>query len=237
MAIDNKAIAEQYYAGHATVLAWPCSPMKFLKDVYVPMEEQPEIVQQMFGYYPDKAKELLAEAGYPNGFKTEIACAGWDTDILSIVKDMWSKIGVDLTLDVKEYGALVNLGISRAHKDMYYRAIPTTLPKDVDCLMPGQWLNFGNVNDQYIKDNKNRMDNLLILKEDEANAIGREFVKYILEKCYIIPLPEPEAFVFWQPWLKNYHGEISVGIADAYTWAKYIWIDQDLLETMTGTTR
>ena len=102
--------------------------------------------------------------------------------------------------------------------------------------MPAQWLNWGMVDDQYIKETKYKMDNLMILHEDQRSAMGRMFIKYILEKCYIIPLPEQERFAFWQPWLKNYHGEYSVGLADLHNWAKYVWIDQDMLKKM-GKTR
>lgn len=128
-------------------------------------------------------------------------------------------------------------GSSRGHKDIYYRGIPCTLPKDLDLLRPGNWLNFGNVNDQRIFEDVMKMDNLIILQEAEANRIGRELISYILEQSYVIALPVPDAFNFWQPWVRNYHGEISLGLADLFTWAKYVWIDQDVLKTKTGSTR
>ena len=52
-------------------------------------------------YDPAKAKELLAAAGYPNGFKTTIIC---DTqranrDIMVAVQDYLLKVGIDAKLD------------------------------------------------------------------------------------------------------------------------------------------
>ena len=51
-----------------------------------------------------EARRLLAEAGYPNGFKTKILArkgAGWE-DQAVFVKDQWAKVGIDATLDVQE---------------------------------------------------------------------------------------------------------------------------------------
>ena len=37
---------------------------------------------------------------------------------------------------------------------------------------------------------------------------------------------------YWWPWVKNYHGELSVGIINEYAENMYIWIDQDLKKSM-----
>jgi len=50
-----------------------------------------------------KAKALLAEAGYPNGFKTRIIIgAGTSTDVPQAVQSYLSKIGIAASLDVME---------------------------------------------------------------------------------------------------------------------------------------
>jgi len=59
------------------------------------------------GYDVDKAKELLAEAGYPDGFETELMVAAGNANYEQeavIIKEQWSKIGVTVNILTLEYG-------------------------------------------------------------------------------------------------------------------------------------
>lgn len=84
---------------------------------------------KVFGYNPDaksydmdiaKAKELLKEAGYPNGFKIKI----WTNDnpvrrdIATIAQDQLRAAGIDATIELLEWGAYLD-GTSRGEHDMF----------------------------------------------------------------------------------------------------------------------
>jgi peptide/nickel transport system substrate-binding protein len=63
---------------------------------------------QRYEYNPGKAKQLLREAGYPDGFKTSVIAPGtaYHPAILTIVQAMWKQIGVDLQLELLDSPAL-----------------------------------------------------------------------------------------------------------------------------------
>jgi len=57
-----------------------------------------------------------------------------------------------------------------------------------------------------------------------------------IDLCWEIPIPTPAWFLFWTPWLKGYAGEVSVGPDPVENSGvlRYVWVDQDLKEEITG---
>lgn len=62
-ALDRATMAKQLMQGNSRPLDAPCFPTQFGCD---------QAAAVRYGYDPAKAKQLLAEAGYPNGFDTEL---------------------------------------------------------------------------------------------------------------------------------------------------------------------
>jgi peptide/nickel transport system substrate-binding protein len=58
-------------------------------------------------YDPAKAKKLLAEAGYPNGFETTILTWGEAKDTAEAVAGMWRKVGVRAGVDTATFGTFI----------------------------------------------------------------------------------------------------------------------------------
>jgi peptide/nickel transport system substrate-binding protein len=56
-------------------------------------------------YDPDKAKKLLADAGYANGFTSKIIVSptGTDKDVAAAVQSYLGKVGINVTLEFPEY--------------------------------------------------------------------------------------------------------------------------------------
>ena len=73
-----------------------------------PYEEWPQDLKDEYAYNPTAAKKLLADAGYPNGFKTNIvADAAGDMDLLQIVKSYFADIGIDMDIRPMETAAWI----------------------------------------------------------------------------------------------------------------------------------
>ena len=231
LGLNNQEIIDEYYGGNAVLVNHPLVPMPEFEGMYTPLEELPGTVQELYGYDPEKAKQLLAEAGYPDGFTTEIICSAGFVDLLSIVKYDWEQIGVTLNLEVKEGAVYNSMGYRRNHKEMY-------IGYGIDST-PSSWVNFGPDN----TGNRSMIDDPRVNEAiedwlryssdwDKLCQIARDIYPYILEQAWTVPMPAAYSYTAWWPWLKDYHGEDAVGYYNWSNYSQYLWLDQDLKKEM-----
>jgi peptide/nickel transport system substrate-binding protein len=187
----------------------------------------------MYGYYPDEAKRLLAEAGYPDGFKTSVVCTSASVDLLSIVKDNWAKVGVDLTFDVKETAAYRSLSVKKEY-DLLMGSAQSSNPEMMSRDRVGNVDNYSMIADPLLEEAYAAVTANFFEPAKKAE-IYREIGPHMLEQAYYLVLPGGVSYTFWWPWVKNYSGEQYIGTwAKMFNFPQYIWIDQDLKEEMTG---
>lgn len=96
MAIDRKSLVKNLIRGDAEVIHTPCFPTQFGCDAAAAVKWE---------FNPEKAKQLLAEAGYPNGFEIEFYTfrpADWAEAIMGDL----AKVGVRAKLTKMPYFAL-----------------------------------------------------------------------------------------------------------------------------------
>ena len=65
------------------------------------VDEWDEELLSEYDYDPERAIELLEEAGYPDGFEIDVAIdSSMDTDLWQLCVEYWSEIGVTVNLDM-----------------------------------------------------------------------------------------------------------------------------------------
>ncbi|MBU0463657.1 MAG: ABC transporter substrate-binding protein [Proteobacteria bacterium] len=107
-AVDKQSLIKHVLMGSGEELATPLVPVALGYDPTI----------QPYSYDPAKAKQLLAEAGYPNGFDTEFATGSgrylMDKQISEAIVGMLSKVGIRAKLNVYEWGKYEQ--VRKAHK-------------------------------------------------------------------------------------------------------------------------
>jgi len=206
-----------------------------MTDVYTPLDQLPADVQEAYQYNTTKAKQLLTEAGFPNGFSQEMVVANnypIMTDMVALVKSYWDAIGVKTTIVAGDSNSVMPTLWVCSYKNVAANyAWGNTSPWSVNTAAyrgkikyTSKW-NYSNVNDDFLD---NWTDKLLANTDPVSRTQGlKDQGVYDLQQLYALQLPCPENFTFFQPYLMNYHGEIGL-------WGERVWIDQKLKQQITG---
>ncbi len=237
MATNFDAIVKDLMGGKAQKQSWPITPMPDFRDAYLPLDLAPASVQELYVYNPTKAKKLLSDAGYPNGFKARIIvyATAFNTDYVSVVKGMWEKVGVELIIEPVEFGVYNTRWAQRNYDELFYAGMASsgTYRRCTNYVGTGAGWNLSYVNDPKNLEARDKMCELFNAGNDAAcDKYNREFMAYLLEQAWVIPTPVQELSTFWWPWIKGYNGELSPGIINEWQETMYIWVDTDLKKKM-----
>jgi ABC-type transport system substrate-binding protein len=114
LAIDRKAIIDNIMEGEAK---WPMPFATFGYSLDMDADRWQQWAEKAFRYDPDRARALLAEAGYPNGFEltfanTALPGTPFMIDVGLAVADFWTKVGVKVKVEHYEWGSFRPLSTS-----------------------------------------------------------------------------------------------------------------------------
>ncbi|MBN2077267.1 MAG: ABC transporter substrate-binding protein [Dehalococcoidales bacterium] len=228
MSIDLETIAATYYGGYveAKVMGFTGTP-----GFQTPYDEWSQELKDGYTYNPEGAKALLAEAGYPNGFSTNVVAQTTDDlDLLQVVKSYFSKINVEMEIKVMDPAAFSSFTLAGKHEQMAYNwNVGLMWPPAYTGLeyYSKHFRNFSHPNDatydglfeqQIGATNKEERQQLLIQMNDR-----------VLEQYWSVRILPRVQINVYQPWLKGYSGELSA--TQMYYAARY-WVNKSEKEAL-----
>lgn len=233
LAVNQQEILDDYLKGKGVLLGYPFTPSSGFENFYVPLEEMPEEVRMLFDYDPDRARELLAEAGYPDGFKTVIECNSANADEVSLIKSYLDQVGIDMEIQTMEAGAFFGLWAGRGHKEMIYApAVGLWAPFEQLCTKTGMYSNVAYIDDPYYDEVGKVIGADMVKNPEKYFRTMREAAVYELASAWGIWFPARYTFNMWWPWVQNYYGVTWAGWANTNDLYKYMWVDEAMKKDM-----
>lgn len=229
LAIDIKTIVDSYYGG--TVDNTPCGVVNPLyKDYAYTYEEWPQELKDEYAYNPEKAKKLLADAGFPDGFNTSIVCSQTqDLQLLQILQSMFRDIGVEVETSLMDMAAYTQFIMNFRHEAMIGPEPNAYGGTGMPWTALRKYTTFFR-NPTTVKDPV--MDDMFMAiqsSSDPAKMVQqlKEAQRYALEHHWgLMVAPQTVTYHIYQPYLKGYSGELVAGMGSVMGYYARSWLDK-----------
>ncbi|MFD1414300.1 ABC transporter substrate-binding protein [Oceanobacillus jeddahense] len=110
-AVDVDLLIDSVLGGHANRVATILPEQNFGHDPSIQPYESDK----------DKAKELLAEAGYEDGISIELEASNLDSDIVQVLASQLSEVGVDVTINLMDAQTFISNIQAEKAAPMYFQ--------------------------------------------------------------------------------------------------------------------
>lgn len=160
----------------------------------------------------DKAKDFLAQAGYPEGFETTISYSpgyhGAEKTIVTAIQDMLKDIGITLHIEEVDVAYLHEVTMETGEYDMFFNSWAPDFPDPDNALFP--IVASKDAGGLYATNYKNeRLDELLIegratSDPEERQEIYSEVQQIIKDELPHVPLLAYYRIVAYRSYVKNW---------------------------------
>lgn len=220
LAVDRQNAVDSIYG--KGVVSSPVNPS--MTQWTLPLEEREELQP----YDPEKAKELLAEAGYPDGFATKIMTTDAYSEQLVrlaqwVAEDLRA-IGINAEIEMTEYATYYSQRWPNLDYDIGIGY--QTLFQEADGWLTSQFKTGATKNWYGISDPE--LDKMLdeqraMLDEEKRVEMVHDIQRYILQEV-VNPIPLVTQYQWWprQPYVRNWNPHVSYGFINM----KDVWLDK-----------
>ncbi|MFI5461594.1 MAG: ABC transporter substrate-binding protein [Isosphaerales bacterium] len=197
-AIDQQRIIDIVYQGHGKKQRAVPAPYS---GWVVPFDKLP------LGDGPnlDKAKKLLAEAGYPNGFSIKCKTVyRYVQKEATVAVEMFKAIGVQMEIVDVEYGAFLKARNTADFELIGFSLAPFGDIEDYTTALyrtgaSRNFANWGNADLDKLFDQGRREGDVT-----KRKAIFAKIQAVLAENCWVIDLPRYTSVDAWHPYVKDY---------------------------------
>lgn len=178
-ALDRETILETYYNGLGQVSTQTFNPASA---AWV------EALNEEYPYDPEMAKELLADAGYADGFTMPVGYSeGFMTPLVPIVAQYLSEVGI--TVEPVGINGFANGGLETlTSQPSFMLSFSTNIPAWTDVLNKltptSLWNHFGYTDDTVTR----LLEEIPLTQGDEQAALYQELNTHLVEDAWFAPI-------------------------------------------------
>jgi len=232
-AIDISLISKTYYGGNST--PWPTSLTQNqmgLSGWGLAYPDWPQALKDEYAYDPTAARKLLSDAGYPNGFTTDVVLTSdSDQDLYLLAQSQLAAIGVKMSIVVMDPASWNNYVINNhkydamAARNSGLLGITSDPFHQLQKLTAGYGTNYILVNDAKITAWYNQAS--VSQNVAEIKQIMKDENLYVAQQHYIVSISQPNSFSLRQPWLIGSGGPGGISV-----YGDVNWVDQNLKKSL-----
>ena len=243
MALDLSAIAKDHY--HGLTDPYPSSVLssyfsRAMKGWGFPYEEWPQDLKKEYACNPEASRQLLADAGLPHGFKTNIIVdTASDMKLFEIIKSSFENIGIEMEVRPMESNACTAFVNAHKQDQLVFRQYGPL----GHCYAPFQAITRFHTGSNILMVSDSIIDALYpramtATAEESLKQILKEMNERVARQHFAISLLPPLDYALCQPWIKGFNGQIHsvwMGIGGPSRLSFYgarFWIDQNLKKSI-----
>jgi peptide/nickel transport system substrate-binding protein len=228
LAVDTQTIAKTHFGGLVSG-----NPAGLFTADYggwaFNYEDWPADLQKEYSYDPEQARQLLAEAGYPDGFDTNAIIPNeQDMDLMQIIKSYFADIGVDLEIRPVDQNQMVALAAAgQVEQIQYTENINMTWPVHIGLFnLTSTAMKYRTIAPPEGIEVYDELYHQFANAPDEATAqeFARQAQEYVLRQHWTVHTTGRVYYDATQPRLKGFAGEDVTGWNRAWFWNGF-WVD------------